>query len=395
MIYHILSILPFLIVLFWIILFILDGKFQKLHKRFFLFFLCVVLVNYALHYVYFNNYYHAYSLLEFIWVFTSLSVYPLYYYYIRLITIDRTINFNWMWILLPAFLLSIFTFSVYKFMQHDELNTFIHEVLYHNRPSSGEYTRLINLQILRINLFKIIFSVEVLLTLILGFRLINSFNKKIYAIYSNVENREVSKIKTILIFVVLASIISGISNALGKDYFTNHSLLFIITSLAHSIMLFGISYVGYKQSFSIRDLINETKEEKVELHDDTKGSDCMIGPEYDKLFESIKEIFETKKLYKNPELKMTDVASQLGTNRTYISKIIHSRTNLNFCDFVNDYRVKHAEELLSSHKESFLSIEDIAFESGFSGNSSFYRAFVKKNGIPPGRYRKIRINRFN
>jgi len=61
---------------------------------------------------------------------------------------------------------------------------------------------------------------------------------------------------------------------------------------------------------------------------------------------------------------------------------------------VNEYRVKHAEELLSSTNEPFLTLEEIAFESEFSGSRSFYRAFKKKNGIPPGRYRKIRISHF-
>ncbi len=395
MIYHIFTILPSFVILFWLIVFLVDGKTYDLHKRFLIAFLGVAFVNYVIHWFYFNHYYEVYRTLEFVWVFTSLSVFPLYYYYIRLLTVDKSINFKWIWILLPAILLSVFTFTLYRLMNPDEVEAFIHEILYRNKISVGENTHLINLQILRINLFKIIFGIQVFLTLFFGLRLINSFNKRVYAFYSNVENRELNKIKTILIFFVLASIISSISNLLGKDYFTDHPYLLYFISLAHSIVLFGISYVGYKQRFSIRELIKEPSIVELEESTDETVRDNMVGPEYDRLFLRIKDLFDTTKIYKDPELKMIDVALRLGTNRTYISRLIHNRTSLNFSDFVNEYRVKNAEELLSSTKEPFLSLEEIAFESGFTGSSSFYRAFKKKNGIPPGRYRKIRITHIN
>jgi AraC-like DNA-binding protein len=280
-------------------------------------------------------------------------------------------------------------------MKPDEVEAFIYGNLYQNKESVAENTLLIKLQIFRINLFKIIFTIEVILTLFFGLKLIKSFNQKVYAFYSNVENRELSKIKKILIFFVLASFISSISNLFGKDYFTNRPFLLLIVSLAHSTVLFGISYVGYKLSFSIRELIKEPSIEEPVSSAENTDNDLMVDLEYDSLFIRIKELFDSMKLYKDHELKITDIALHLGTNRTYISRVIHNHTNLNFCDFVNEYRVKHAEELLSSTKEPILSLEEIGSYSGFSSNSSFYRAFVKKNGIPPGRYRKIRITHIN
>lgn len=395
MLYQIYTILPSFVILFWLILFFVDSKAYNLHKRFLIVFLGIAFVNYVIHWFYFNHYYEVYRKLEFVWVFTSLSVYPLYYYYIRLLTVDRRINYNWIWIILPAAILSAFTFTLYELMKPDEVEAFIYGNLYQNKESVAENTLLIKLQIFRVNLFKIIFTIEVILTLFFGLKLIKSFNQKVYAFYSNVENRELSKIKKILIFFVLASFISSISNLFGKDYFTNRPFLLLIVSLAHSTVLFGISYVGYKLSFSIRELIKEPSIEEPVSSAENTDNDLMVDLEYDSLFIRIKELFDSMKLYKDHELKITDIALHLGTNRTYISRVIHNHTNLNFCDFVNEYRVKHAEELLSSTKEPILSLEEIGSYSGFSSNSSFYRAFVKKNGIPPGRYRKIRITHIN
>lgn len=394
MIYNIFTILPSFVILFWLILLIIDNKNHDLAKRYLVFFLGVMLVNYGVHWFYFNYNYKIYRYLDSIWVFTSLSAYPLFYYYIRILTVDKKINFKWLWILLPAAILSIYSWMVYMFMSQEEIERFIHEVLYHNRVFEGEYSLHINMQIFRINLFKIIFGIQILLTIIFGFRLINRFNKKVYAVYSNVENRELGKIKMLLLFFLFASIISFVSNFIGKDYFTDYPYLLAIPSLAHSIALFGICYVGYNQYFSVRDLVNDVTIEELEESSNEINCNNLVGLEYDRLYLKIKEMFEIKQLYKNPDLKMNDIAILLGTNSTYVSKLIHNRTNMSFCDFVNSYRIQHAEDLLSSIKEPFLSMVEVAIDSGFSGISTFYRTFVKKNGMPPGRYRKIKISHF-
>ena len=357
-----------------------------------IFFLVFMLVNYVVHSLYFNYYYQAYIYLDFIWVLTSLSAYPLYYYYIRLLTVDKKVDFKWIWILVPALTLSIFTFVVYLLMSPYEIDTFIHEVLYHNRVSNEEYSLLINLQKVRINLFKFIFGVQVFLVFLFGFRLINRFNKRVCSFYSNVENREMSKIRTLLIFLLLASIVSVISNFIGKDYFTDYPYLLALPSITHSIVLFGISYVGYKQHFTIIDLCEDTSiEGQKDDVADVVISEGLVGDEYDLLFMKIEELFEKQQVYKDTDLRMNEIAMRLGTNRTYVSRLIHNRTNLSFCDFVNNYRVQHAEEMLSSPDASSISMEEVALESGFSGTSSFYRAFQKKNGIPPGKYRKQKV----
>jgi AraC-like DNA-binding protein len=386
--------MPLFVVFFWLILFLLNNQTRDLPKRFLTVFLVVVFINYLGHQIYFTHNYVIYKVFDGIWVFTSLSVYPIYYYYLRLLTVDKRIQFKWSWILLPAISLSIFTAIIYLLMNPNEIDRFIQEILYHNREVQDEYNSLIQLQIFRINLFKIVFVIEVLLTLIFGLRLIADFNKKIRAIYSNIDNKEIPNVRMLLFFLVLTAVISGVSNLIGKDFFIDYPYMLVLPSIAHSIALFGICYVGYNQNFTISNLEEDQFiGEHEDIHEESKA-ESMVGLEFDRLYLRIKELFEKEKLFKDSELKMNDLALRLGTNRTYVSRLIHERTNKSFCDFVNDYRVIHAEELLSSPNEFSLSIEKVAFESGFSGISSFYRAIVKKNGIPPGKYRKMKIANF-
>ena len=112
LLYHIFSIMPILVCLFWITILLHTGK-TNLPKRYLAFFLILSSLNYLVHAAFFNHAYRLFAFMDNIWVFTSLAGYPLYYYYIRLLTHDLKINWRWSWILLPSIALSAFSFFIY------------------------------------------------------------------------------------------------------------------------------------------------------------------------------------------------------------------------------------------------------------------------------------------
>jgi AraC-like DNA-binding protein len=59
-------------------------------------------------------------------------------------------------------------------------------------------------------------------------------------------------------------------------------------------------------------------------------------------------------------------------------------TNKTFVQFVNEYRLVHASNLLSENK---LSITEICYESGFNNFSHFNKSFRAFTGMSPSRYR--------
>lgn len=89
---------------------------------------------------------------------------------------------------------------------------------------------------------------------------------------------------------------------------------------------------------------------------------------------------------RTPGLTLTELASELGTNRTTLSSYINNELRTTFYDYVNGQRVRHACRLMSdvSHKYSN---EQIAELSGFNSLSTFRRAFIKINGVSPSQYR--------
>ena len=104
------------------------------------------------------------------------------------------------------------------------------------------------------------------------------------------------------------------------------------------------------------------------------------------LSEQLSQIIEKEELFKQPDLRVSDIAARLATNRTYISAIIKSLSGENFSDMINGYRVRHAQKLMKEHPE--MSVTEIAEESGFSSRSAFYRNFKEMTGLSPAEWKK-------
>lgn len=104
-------------------------------------------------------------------------------------------------------------------------------------------------------------------------------------------------------------------------------------------------------------------------------------------------LFEKEHVYLNPRLRLSGLATLLGTNRTYLSQYFNQNCESTFYDFVNDYRIHHAKLLLHSTDDT---LETIAMNSGFNSLSTFRRAFVQREGMSPIEFRasngKIRVS---
>ena len=99
------------------------------------------------------------------------------------------------------------------------------------------------------------------------------------------------------------------------------------------------------------------------------------------LMQRICQLMEQQQLFADSELKITDVVDALKTNRTYISNCISNMRGCSFSQFVNAYRVDYAKQMLQQNPEAKLS--EVWTASGFSTESTFFRAFKNICGMTP------------
>lgn len=86
-------------------------------------------------------------------------------------------------------------------------------------------------------------------------------------------------------------------------------------------------------------------------------------------------------------LNLGEIAARLKVSREHLSRIFRERTGLTPQEFAAEERMQYAVRLL---RDSFLSCEEIAEQTGYAGAVSFCRAFRQRFGCSPIQYRKQR-----
>lgn len=99
------------------------------------------------------------------------------------------------------------------------------------------------------------------------------------------------------------------------------------------------------------------------------------------LMERICQLMDEEQLYLHSDLKVQDVAVRLNTNSSYVSECINSVSSQSFSQFVNTFRVRHAQELLRQHPD--MKTATVSVASGFSTEASFFRNFKAVTGMTP------------
>lgn len=88
------------------------------------------------------------------------------------------------------------------------------------------------------------------------------------------------------------------------------------------------------------------------------------------------------------DISLADVAKAVGFSEFYFSRIFKDITEKNFSHYLNEYRIKQAEQYLSN---SGMSVSEIAYTVGFNSIVTFNRSFKSVKGCSPSTYKKIGI----
>lgn len=89
--------------------------------------------------------------------------------------------------------------------------------------------------------------------------------------------------------------------------------------------------------------------------------------------------------YANPDLTVVDMAEQLGVTERTLQRKIKALAGMSPMAFVTQYRLNQSIEAL---KNPSLTIQEIAFDLGFSSQQTFSRAFKQSFGIAPTQWRE-------
>lgn len=106
----------------------------------------------------------------------------------------------------------------------------------------------------------------------------------------------------------------------------------------------------------------------------------------DEISDKLTTVFKTEKLYRNPNLKLNDLAEKLDVSSHQLSQFLNDNLQKSFNQYVNEFRIEEAKELMQKNHQ--FTLEAIGSEAGFSSKSTFYATFKKNVGVTPAQFRK-------
>ncbi len=88
--------------------------------------------------------------------------------------------------------------------------------------------------------------------------------------------------------------------------------------------------------------------------------------------------------YSNPDLSLNMIARTFNISSQYLSSFFKSHMGQNYIEYITQYRLRHALELLKNTDDS---VQEIAHKVGYTDAGHFIRMFKKYYSLTPGQYR--------
>ena len=365
---------PVYVTLFWAVVLSFYSPRRNAPKAFLGKFMAVTFVVYLSHFFYFSEQTDIYRIIDAPYIWASLLVYPLYHIYVRLLTVEKkfTLKSHTRYLFLPTLIFVLYLAGLLLMNKYEHT-----DFLQQNRAGLQADKGIHYFMSVIYNLWKGVFIAQVFYYLYANFMLIIKNNRQLQNFYSNIEGRQLNWIQFFNISLAVTSVSSIIVALAGREAFAENTYMLIVPSLVFSGMLFLIGLIGNYQSPAHTIQIEPTDTKIKEPQDDINIS---------RLKSKLDNLFEIEKIFINPTLKIWDVSKMLGTNRTYVSKLINDKYNRNFCNHVNYYRIKHAKELIKNNPDT--TNNQVADLAGFGSLNSFYRAFKSLEGISVKQFRE-------
>jgi AraC-like DNA-binding protein len=369
---------PLYVTGFWAIVFLSSSK-KKNRAKFFLgFFMLIAFSLYMGHSLFFLANFDVYIHYDPVYITTSLLVYPMYYQYTRLLTVDSVFNSRYFFHYIPAFVMGILTVILHS-VSHHQGNGHLEEYFRQSYQLNFDRSSGLFWNSLVYFFHRLVFAVQIILYFWKGYSLIKKHRERLLNYYSNQERRGIKWVSNIFISLVIVAILSSAFNIIGKFMFLNHPHILLIPSFLFSSMIFILGFLANGQDQIVREIeLADSKESEFMVSNVRKEDDMELR---------LDELFRIEKIFLNPDLKIWDVSARLGTNRTYLSNYINKKYSVNFSRYVNRFRVDEAKNLMSSPDNRIYSLEVIGEKCGFGSYNNFIRVFREFENMTPSSFR--------
>jgi AraC-like DNA-binding protein len=305
--------------------------------------------------------------------FAGFLIGPLSYFYVKLSTNKEPLNLKECYVHFIPFVISIFYFLPFLFKSGEEKI-----IAYQNLITNGIVSELPSTFIIKILLISYY--------MFLSFKIIQNYIRQNYMLNGSNLNTNLQFYYWLHFYnfsTIIPLLFVSIFSFAGIAYFT---VIVPLISLVSIIFIIYITYILRPNFFHIE--IGKLIESNVPNKQQVKYQNSYIQDDQkDTYLNKILSYMKTHKPYVNSELTLKDLSSGLGLPSHIISQIINEKLNLNFNDFINQYRINDIKEKLADPNKKHYTILALAYETGFNSKTAFYDSFKKFVGMSPSEYK--------
>jgi len=394
--------LPFSVCLVWFLLMLLKHK--KSHSDRIMMFIMGFLSVFFLcgsGYIVPSPNYELLAIYDIIMEFTSLSVFPLIYMYIRSCYEETNERAYTYLLFLPALLIPTASTVITAIMGVANSSHLVYAI-YRNLIVPDMLTDLERaFVIMTVRSYRLVFYLSIAITLIYVFSRLFVGKFKFRHIHVFLSGRKSSFVANVIgLFFVAFLLLWGACSLFASIFMNPASVWSSVWSLVTAVVLFFIGYIsaipplpgGYMNMARLShpfEVLDVSPQEYMSGIDSGPVAERLTG--YDKIMDSFNDLMVKQEGFLDPNMTIDEISRRLNSNRTYVSKLVNIYHGMPFRDYLNKMRIDYSKRLMTDEPDAAL--DYISAKSGFQSSTQFIRKFKELEGLTPTAWKSSQLKK--
>jgi AraC-like DNA-binding protein len=329
--------------------------------------------------------YEVFAFLDPLYMALMISFHPLFYLYVCSLISEKKKNATNLIHFIPAIVVFISTAAIYCTLSKANIMVYLKEYLFFEKTKPHN---TLNILFGLYNADKVIHALQALIYFPLIIFKLKIHRGKVVQFFSNVGDKKLHwlRVGNVMLFIVSV-------NGIILNFFPLKALSLNDSLFATFIFSFALFY-GILGTMGLQQQDIYTEQDEEPCREAEPGFSDVAGSDH-QILNKLDDYMNNRMAYLKPDLKISHLCKDLDINRNQLSRYLNENLGMNFNTFINKYRVTNAKKMIREMHRNNHTLESIAFNTGFTSFTSFYRAFQSIEGITPGKYRKEILTKNN
>jgi AraC-like DNA-binding protein len=215
---------------------------------------------------------------------------------------------------------------------------------------------------------------------IMSIYLINKYREQLKDYQSSIENIDLTWLKILVLGfagVTLVGVVLSLSKVVNLFYPVDISLQIFLGLTTYYADLVLVCFLLFFSAVNISS-IAKVKDQSKSSYEDYEADEEYV--------DRIIKFMDSEKPYLKSNITLDALSESIDIPARELTAIFNGHFKMNFYEFINNYRIKEAKEILKTDKEQ--TISDVFLAVGFNSKSVFNTFFKKNTGMTPSEFRK-------